>query len=68
MAKLWAGVTSGVTDPMADDFNSSIRFDKRMYRQDIQGSMAHAAMLSARHIISEAERDALLKERFGIIL
>ena len=47
MAKLWAGRTSGETSAAADDFNSSIRFDSRMYRQDITGSMAHAAMLGA---------------------
>ena len=47
MAKMWAGLTSGVTDSVADDFNSSISFDSRMYKQDITGSIAHAAMLSA---------------------
>ena len=49
MAKMWAGRTAGVTDPVADDFNSSIHFDSRMYREDITGSMAHAAMLGAQH-------------------
>ncbi|MBQ9250983.1 MAG: argininosuccinate lyase [Oscillospiraceae bacterium] len=67
MPKLWAGVTAGITDPVADDFNSSIRFDKRMYRQDIQGSMAHTAMLAARGIISEAERDCLTDGLAGIL-
>ena len=37
MAKMWAGRTAGVTDPVADDFNSSIRFDSRMDREDITG-------------------------------
>ena len=46
MAKMWAGRTDGVTDSIADDFNSSIHFDSRMYAQDITGSMAHAAMLA----------------------
>ena len=55
MAKMWAGLTSGETDKLADDFNSSIRFDQRMYQQDIKGSMAHAAMLSAQKIISEED-------------
>ena len=59
MAKMWTGVTAGNTDPLADDFNSSIRFDKRPYSQDTRGSMAHAAMLSARGIITDAERDEL---------
>ena len=45
--KMWAGRTSAATDKIADDFNSSIAVDSRMYRQDITGSMAHAAMLAA---------------------
>ena len=60
MAKMWAGRTDGITDQIADDFNSSIRFDCRMYRQDITGSMAHAAMLAKQNIITEAEADALV--------
>ena len=60
MPKLWAGRTSGQVDQLADDFNSSIHFDCRMYRQDITGSMAHAAMLASRHIITEAEADTLV--------
>ena len=59
MAKMWTGVTAGKTDPLADDFNSSIRFDNRMARQDITGSIAHAAMLASKGIITEAEGDAL---------
>ena len=60
MAKMWAGRTSGVTDSTADDFNSSIRFDCRMYKQDITGSMAHAAMLGAKKIITPAEAEQLI--------
>ena len=60
MAKMWAGRTDGVTDKIADDFNSSIRFDKRMYRQDIRGSMAHAAMLGAKGIILQSEAQELI--------
>ena len=59
MAKMWAGRTDGVVNQLADDFNSSIRFDSRMYRQDIMGSIAHAAMLSKQGIISSDEKDAL---------
>ena len=59
MAKLWAGRSSGEVSRIADDFNSSIRFDQRMYRQDIRGSMAHAAMLAAKGIISDADLDAI---------
>lgn len=53
MAKMWAGRTAGDIDKTADDFNSSIRFDSRMYRQDITGSMTHAAMLGAKGIIPQ---------------
>lgn len=60
MAKMWAGRTAGNTDKMADDFNSSISFDSRMYRQDIKGSMAHAAMLGAKGIISQTEAETLI--------
>ncbi len=58
--KMWAGRTAGATDKLADDFNSSIRFDQRMYRQDIEGSMAHAAMLGAKGIITQSEADTLI--------
>ena len=60
MAKMWAGRTAGNTDQIADDFNSSIRFDSRMYRQDITGSMAHAAMLGKQGIITPAEAGVLI--------
>ncbi len=60
MAKMWAGRTDGATEKIADDFNSSIRFDSRMYRQDITGSMAHAAMLSYKGIISQVDADTLI--------
>ena len=60
MAKMWAGRTAGMTDSIADDFNSSIRFDCKMYKQDIMGSMAHASMLGAKHIISQNEADTLI--------
>ena len=60
MAKLWAGRTEAETAQLADDFNSSIAFDSRMYKEDITGSMAHAAMLGAKGIISQAEADTLI--------
>ena len=60
MAKMWAGRTAGAVDKLADDFNSSIHFDSRMYRQDIKGSMAHAAMLAAKEIISKEDADTLI--------
>ena len=67
MAKLWAGRTDGVTEKLADDFNSSIHFDCRMYKQDITGSMAHAAMLAKQGIIAQAEADTLIEGLAGIL-
>ena len=60
MAKMWAGRTDGQVEKIADDFNSSIRFDCRMYRQDIRGSMAHAAMLATKNIITQDDADQLI--------
>ncbi len=67
MPKLWAGRTDGITDQLADDFNSSIHFDSRMYRQDITGSMAHAAMLAKQHIITDEEAETLIDGLSGIL-
>ncbi|MBQ8208731.1 MAG: argininosuccinate lyase [Clostridia bacterium] len=67
MAKMWAGRTDGATEKIADDFNSSIHFDSRMYRQDITGSMAHAAMLAAKNIITADEADTLIGGLEGIL-
>ncbi len=67
MAKMWAGVTAGLTDSLADELNSSIHFDKRLYEQDIKGSMAHAAMLAAQGIISEDECAGITEGLEGIL-
>ena len=50
--KLWGGRFDKSTDEMINDFQASINFDKRMYREDIAGSMAHAKMLAAQKIIT----------------
>ena len=60
MSKMWAGRTDGTTDKIADDFNSSIHFDSRMFRQDIAGSMVHAAMLATQGIIATDDADQLI--------
>ena len=60
MSKLWAGRTEAETAQLADDFNSSIAFDSRMAKQDVTGSMAHAAMLGAKGIITPREAEALI--------
>ena len=65
--KMWAGRTAGKTDKIADDFNSSIRFDSRMYRQDITGSIAHAAMLAKQGILTEEEAAVLTEGLAGIL-
>ena len=55
--KMWGGRFAKSTDLLTDDFNSSISFDQRLYKQDIQGSIAHAQMLGHQDIIplNEAE-------------
>lgn len=60
MEKMWAGRTSGNVSEEANDFNSSIRFDSRMYAEDIKGSMAHAAMLANQGIIPQNDADAII--------
>ncbi len=60
MAKMWEGVTGANTDKLADDFNSSISFDYKLYKHDILGSMAHASMLGAKNIITKSEAEALI--------
>ena len=62
MAKMWEGRFSKALDQQADDFNSSIHFDCRMFRQDIKGSMAHAAMLAAQGIIPAEDVDIIVAE------
>ena len=53
--KLWGGRFRKETDSLVNDFNSSIQFDCRMYREDIQGSLAHAKMLAEQGIISQED-------------
>jgi argininosuccinate lyase len=59
--KLWSGRFSKNTDKSVDDFNSSISFDSRLYRQDIQGSAAHARMLGACGIIPQQDADLICR-------
>lgn len=67
MAQLWGGRFTKETDQMVYDFNASILFDKRLYRQDIEGSMAHVKMLAKQQILTEEERDAILAGLAGIL-
>ena len=67
MKKMWAGRTDGVTDKKADDFNSSISFDSRMFCEDITGSIAHAQMLAHKNIITTAEAELIVDGLAGIL-
>ena len=60
MAKMWEGRFTKELDKQADDFNSSLHFDCKMYKQDIKGSMAHATMLAAQKIISQSDADTII--------
>ncbi|QGG48521.1 argininosuccinate lyase [Heliorestis convoluta] len=65
--KLWGGRFQKGTDKVVEDFHSSIRFDQRLYRQDIKGSMAHARMLGRQGIITLEDANKIL-EGLGAIL
>ena len=67
MAQLWGGRFTKETDQLVYDFNASISFDKRLYRQDIEGSMAHVKMLAKQGILTEHERDKILHGLFEIL-
>ena len=67
MAQLWGGRFTKETDQMVYDFNASIKFDRRLYRQDIEGSMAHVKMLARQGILTEKERDLILRGLLDIL-
>ena len=60
MEKMWAGRFAKELNKEADDFNSSIHFDCKMYKQDITGSMKHATMLAMQKIITDDDCDKIL--------
>lgn len=64
---MWAGRFQKALDKKADDFNSSIRFDCRMFEQDIKGSMAHATMLAKQGIVDKADVEKILEGLAGIL-
>ena len=66
-AKMWAGRFTKEVDERVNDFNSSISFDARMYRQDIEGSCAHAAMLGECGIIAKSESEKIIDGLKGIL-
>ncbi|MBQ2944119.1 MAG: argininosuccinate lyase [Ruminococcus sp.] len=67
MDKMWAGRFSKQLDKLADDFNSSIRFDCRMYKQDIEGSIAHALMLASKGIITAEDSSQIIEGLTSIL-
>ena len=67
MAQLWGGRFTKETDQMVYDFNASIGFDKRLFHQDVTGSLAHVRMLSKQGILTEDERDAIISGLEGIV-
>ena len=64
---MWAGRFAKALDSKADDFNSSIRFDCKMYRQDILGSVAHAEMLAKQGIISDGDKTVIVDGLIAIL-
>lgn len=65
--KMWAGRFTKEIDERVNDFNSSIKFDARMYKQDIVGSIAHATMLGECGIIEKTESESIIKGLTGIL-
>ena len=61
MAQLWGGRFTKETDKLVYDFNASISFDKRFYEQDIRGSIAHVTMLAKQGILTEEEKEQIIK-------
>lgn len=58
--KLWGGRFTKQTDQLVHNFNASISFDQKFYKQDIDGSIAHVTMLAKQHILTDAERDTIV--------
>lgn len=66
MAQLWGGRFTKETDRLVYGFNASIRFDRRLFPQDIEGSIAHVKMLAKQGVLTEGERDSILAGLEGI--
>lgn len=60
MAQLWGGRFTKDTDQLVYNFNASISFDKKFYKQDIRGSIAHVKMLAKQNILSQEEKDSII--------
>ena len=66
MAQLWGGRFTKETDELVYRFNASITFDKKLFEQDIEGSIAHVVMLEKQGILTCEEKDAIVKGLTGI--
>lgn len=66
MAQLWGGRFTRETDKLVYNFNASVSFDKKFYRQDIEGSIAHVVMLEKQGILTKEEKDEIVKGLTGI--
>ena len=66
MAQLWGGRFTKETDKLVYNFNASISFDRKFYKQDIEGSIAHVVMLEKQGILTEDEKNAIVKGLIGI--
>ena len=67
MAQLWGGRFTKETDQLVYNFNASISFDKKLYAQDIRGSIAHVMMLAKQGILTDAEKDQIIEGLEGIL-
>lgn len=67
MAQLWGGRFTKETDKLVYNFNASISFDQRFYRQDIRGSIAHVTMLAKQGVLSEEEKEQIIEGLNGIL-
>ena len=67
MAQLWGGRFTKETDQLVYNFNASIGFDQKFFRQDVQGSIAHVTMLAKQGILTEQERDGIIDGLEGIV-
>ena len=65
--KLWGGRFTKEENQLVHNFNESLSFDQKFYRQDIEGSMAHVTMLAKQGIVSEEDKEAILKGLKGIL-
>ena len=67
MAQLWGGRFTKQTDQLVFDFNASITFDKRLFHEDVTGSIVHATMLAKQGILTEEERKSIVEGLTGIL-